>query len=220
LKKDYAVLSVAAIFAFGLVSGHVTRYEPVDPLIQKLKIQIETWRAVAEVDKTRSHNINRVISIINRYNDAMPETLKYKIASEITDASMRYENLDVDLICATITHESAFTWDPYIVSPAGALGLMQVMPTTGEFLASLEGINWASPEEVLFDPVLNIRLGSKYLSHLIEMYEIDGGLAAYNGGGKRAKMWLAQNRKKGVLFKETQNYVPAVLTLYEAFRMN
>ncbi len=146
--------------------------------------------------------------------------MKYKIASEINDASMKYDNLDVDLICATITHETGFTWDPKIVSPAGAVGLMQVMPPTGKFLARVEGIPWTNASDVLLDPVLNIRLGSRYLSSLVEMYEIDGGLAAYNGGGKRAKMWLAQNRKKGVLYKETQNYVPAVLALYEKFRMN
>ena len=96
---------------------------------------------------------------------------------------------------------------------------MQVMPETGKFLAKIEGLNWDSAEAVLFNPVYNIRLGSKYLSKLIEMYQVDGGLAAYNGGGRRAEMWLAHNRANGVLFKETQNYVPAVLSLYDEFRI-
>ncbi|MFQ5649984.1 MAG: lytic transglycosylase domain-containing protein [bacterium] len=174
--------------------------------------------SIAKIDRIRKDNIAKALSVIDRFNPEMPAELKHNIAREISDAAMKYENLDVDLICATITHESAFTWNPQVVSPAGALGLMQVMPGTGEFLARIADVDWTSPEEVLFDPVLNIRLGSRYLSSLIEMYAIDGGLAAYNGGGKRAEMWLALNRANGILYEETQNYVPAVLSLYESFK--
>ncbi len=53
---------------------------------------------------------------------------------------------------------------------------------------------------------------------MIELYETDGGLAAYNGGGKRAALWLAKNRAKGVLYEGTQKFVLAVLSLYEEFR--
>lgn len=187
---------------------------------QKIKKEVEILDSFARIDKVRIANINKVVSVINRFNPNMPNALKYKIASEINDATMKYENLDVDLICATITHESAMSWNPNVVSPVGALGLMQIMPATGKFLANIEGLQWTSARDILFDPVVNIRLGSRYLSSLIEMYEIDGGLAAYNGGGKRAAKWLAQNRAHGVLFKETQNYVPAVLSLYEEFQTN
>lgn len=172
----------------------------------------------AKIDKIRSENIRKVLSVLSRFNDSMSFETKYAIASEISAASMKYDNLDVDLLCATITHESAFSWEPTVISPAGALGLMQVMPETGEFLAKIEGLEWTTPEEILFDPVINIRLGSRYLSTLIELYDIEGGLAAYNGGGQRARMWLAQNRAEGILYQETQHYVPAVLALYEKFR--
>lgn len=184
----------------------------------KLQQQVEQMDSFIKIDKLHKENINKVLLVLNRYNDSMPFAQKYSIASEISMATMKYDNLDVDLICATITHESAFTWDSKIVSPAGALGLMQVMPATGQFLAKIEGLKWTTPEEILFDPVLNIRLGSRYLSSLIELYDVDGGLAAYNGGGKRVEMWLAQNRAHGILYEETQNYVPAVLSLYEEFR--
>ena len=109
-------------------------------------------------------------------------------------------------------------WDPKVVSKKGAMGLMQVMPETAKTLVEFEGIEWTTPEEILFDPVINIRLGCKYLSGMIKLYEIDGGLAAYNGGWKRAALWLARNRADGVLYKETQNYIPTVLSLYEKFR--
>jgi soluble lytic murein transglycosylase len=186
--------------------------------LEQLQLQAEQLKSFAKIDKNRKYNIDKVISVINRFNSAMPEEQKYQIASEISNVSLKYDNLDVDLICATITHESALSWDPAIVSNAGAMGLMQVMPSTGEFLAKIEGIDWTSSEEILFDPIVNIRLGSRYLSSLIELYEIDGGLAAYNGGGKRAAMWVAQNRADGILYDETQKYVPAVLSLYDQFR--
>ncbi len=174
--------------------------------------------SAAQVNKLRAENIQKVLTVIDRFNPDMDAETRQSIALEISNASMKYENLDVDLICATITHETGFTWNPRIASPKGALGLMQVMPATGKFLAEVEGMQWTGPQKILCDAVKNVRLGSRYLSSLIEMYEVDGGLAAYNGGGKRAAMWLARNRASGVLFAETQNYVPAVLSLYEEFQ--
>ena len=172
----------------------------------------------AETDKVRLNRSKRVISVIDRYNPSMRLNLKLKIAGEIANASIKYDNLDIYLICATITHESGYKWDPRAVSKKGAMGLMQVMPETAKTLVQFEGIEWTTPEEILFDPVFNIRLGSKYLSRLIALYEIDGGLAAYNGGGKRAALWLRKNRAKGVLYKETRSFVTTVLSLYEEFR--
>lgn len=220
MKKKYVILySIGIIFLLlAIVIHQIIIDRQMANFARKLQSQTELLHSFAKVDKVRRENINKVIAVIDRFNPSMPLKLKYEIASEICDAETKYDNLDVDLICATITHESAFSWEPSVVSPAGALGLMQLMPSTGKFLARIEEIAWTSPEDVLFDPVVNIRLGCRYLSSLIEMYEIDGGLAAYNGGGKRAAMWLAQNRARGVLYEETQNYVPAVLSLYKEFR--
>lgn len=183
-----------------------------------LQLKVAELKAVARVDSVRLENIKRVLAVINRFNPRMPESVKTAIASEISAASMKYENLDIDLLCATITHESAFTWNPQVISPAGAMGLMQVMPATGKFLARIEGVEWTTAQETLLDPVISIRLGSRYLSSLIEIYEIDGGLAAYNGGGSMAARWIRMNKADGVLYEETQNYVPAVLSLYHEFR--
>ncbi len=219
-QEKYTILSLTGALCLlsALFFYQVIESKRLAVQAQELLTETELLTSIARTDSIRRENIDKVISVINRFNPEMATQRKYDIAHEITDAAMKYENLDVDLVCATITHESAFSWDPEVVSPVGALGLMQVMPATGEFLARIAGIRWTSAEDVLFDPVVNIRLGSRYLSSLIEMYEIDGGLAAYNGGGKRAKMWLAQNRANGVLFAETQNYVPAVLSLYQQFR--
>ncbi len=208
---------IAALVVGALVVVHNLNLEK---RITSLSEQVDILNSMAQIDKVRVERMNKALAVLNRYNPAMPYNQKLAIANEITDATFKFTNLDVDLICATITHESAFSWDPQVVSQAGAMGLMQVMPATGKFLADIEGVHWTSAGRVLFDPVLNIRLGSRYLSSLIELYDVDGGLAAYNGGNRRAQMWLAQNKAKGVLYHETQQYVPAVLSLYAEFRTN
>jgi len=166
----------------------------------------------------RQFEIDKVVQIISRYNRTMNDSLKYAIANEVYLMSKKFPSLNTDFIAATITHESAKTWDPKIMSRVGAMGLMQVMPATGAFLAVEEGINWTSAEEILFDPLVNIRLGCRYLNELVALYERDGGLAAYNGGPKRAAMWIAQNRDNKILWEETRQYIPAVMELYDKFR--
>ncbi|RMD94394.1 MAG: lytic transglycosylase domain-containing protein [Calditrichaeota bacterium] len=212
----YVVIYFMVISGIVLYSMKTAKY--VAAKSREIEKVVKEYRAFLLVDSLRTKNIQKVITIINHFNPDMPEKQKYQIAMEIYEASIKYDNLDVDLICATITHESAFTWDPKVVSPKGAMGLMQIMPSTGRFLAEIEGVKWTRPEDVLFDPVVNIRLGSRYLSSLIELYEIDGGLAAYNGGGKQVHVWLANNKNNDYLYLETQRYVPAVLSLYQEFR--
>ncbi|MFQ6003807.1 MAG: lytic transglycosylase domain-containing protein, partial [Candidatus Zixiibacteriota bacterium] len=152
------------------------------------------------------------------YNKELPSSKKYEIANEIYTMSLKYTNLDVDFLCATITEESGGTWDPKTISKTGAMGLMQIMPATGMFLAKYEDITWTSAEEILLDPIYNIRLGARYLSVLIDLYGVDGGLAAYNGGEKYAALWLVNNKAEGILHKETKDYIPAVLQLYEEYQ--
>jgi len=185
--------------------------------IDKMTKIIKEQSAVAEIDIERNASIEKVLDIIARYNKTLTDNEKNAIAYEIYLMSQKYPNLNIDFIAATITHESAKTWDPGVVSKVGAIGLMQIMPATGSFLAAEEGIEWTT-ENILFDPIINIRLGCRYLSDMVYMYEKDGGLAAYNGGPKIAELWLASDRNNKILWAETRDYVPAVLKLYYEFR--
>jgi len=173
---------------------------------------------VHRIETQRTCRINKILTIIEKYNERMTPELKLSIAREIYDMSIKYQNLDIELICATITHETALTWNPEIVSPVGAMGLMQILPTTGRYLALQEGIINYQANEILFNPNYNIRLGCRYLSYLIEAYSMDGGLAAYNGGMKRAEAWLRNGRADGILHEETALYVPSILKFYESFK--
>ena len=90
---------------------------------------------------------------------------------EITQYASQYD-IDSKLILAVIRNESCF--DRSAVSPAGAQGLMQLMPATARWLGVTDS----------FSPDQNIRGGTKYLSDLVKRYDnnIKMALAAYNAG--------------------------------------
>jgi len=184
-----------------------------------LSQSISTVKGIIQLATVHRLQIEKICSIINEYNPDMENQLKVMIAKEIQQMSIKYDNLDIELICATITHESARTWDPCVISPVGAMGLMQIMPATGKYLAVEDEIPWTSAKEVLLDPINNIRMGCRYLSLLISAYHLDGGLAAYNGGMKHAERWVQNGRAKDILPQETAFYVPSVLKIYEELKL-
>ncbi len=214
----YGLLVAICLTATGVSIKYYTLSQLQNTKIGELERVLHELRGAMNVDTVRQYSIQKVIAIIDRFNPRMESSLKYEIANTIYEMSVKYPNLDIDLICATITHESGRTWNPEVISHAGAMGLMQVMPATGMYVAAYEGVNWTSPEDVLFNPIQNIRIGCRYLSSLITDYDLDGGLAAYNGGERRAAMWIKANREDGILWDETQKYIPSVKKLYTEYR--
>jgi len=119
------------------------------------------------------------------------------------DALVRREgerhDVDPDLIFAVIRQESAF--DPYAVSHAGAVGLMQLMPETAERFGVKD----------ILDPAENVSGGVQYLRLLLERYEGDHrlALAAYNAGEG------AVDRYQGIPpYSETRDYVKRITSNY------
>ena len=223
MKVSYklAQFCFVIIFSITLLKFNFHRsqgMEQQEKKLENIEILLNEVRGIAQIEWERQNAIKKIEIIIDQYNPAMEPELKLKIASEIFDMSKQYRNLDIELICATITHESARTWDTGIVSPANAIGLMQIMPLTGKLLAEEQGIAFQRIEDILVDPITNIRLGCRYLSMLIEAYNVDGGLAAYNGGMRRAERWVRNGRVKGILHEETEFYVPTILKYYEQYQ--
>ncbi len=95
-------------------------------------------------------------------------------------AESKRNRIDPALVLAVMHTESGYY--NFARSSVGALGLMQIMPATGEMLAREVGIPWTGPD-MLFEPELNLRLGTRYLSHLHARYgDWTQALAAYNWG--------------------------------------
>jgi soluble lytic murein transglycosylase-like protein len=114
---------------------------------------------------------------------------------------------DADLLRAIVQVESGF--DANAISPAGAIGLMQVLPTTAAWL----GVS--NPHQSLMEPTTNLHAGAQYLRRLIDLFpgRLDLAVAAYNAGQG------AVQRYRGVPpYPETRRYVQAVLGRYERLR--
>lgn len=111
-----------------------------------------------------------------------------------------------------------------ITSPKGAVGIAQVMPTTGPEAAKLAGLPW-DEERFRNDPEYNAALGRAYLDAQLKKYggDVAKALAAYNAGPGATDRALEQAMKDGkpgewlsYLPRETQEYVPAILSKYQA----
>ena len=126
-------------------------------------------------------------------------------------------NFEPAFILAVIHAESSFR--PNVVSHRGAVGLMQIMEPTGEWIAQMIDI----PEydaSMLFDPEINIIIGSYFLNWLWQYYDgnIQLILSGYNAGIGNVNRWLQDERfsEDGktlsyIPFLETRNYVQRVM---------
>lgn len=118
---------------------------------------------------------------------AEPE--RERIAQTLVEAE-RESGVSACLLVALIEQESRF--DPRAKGPRGSLGLMQVRPFVGEDVAARIGVSWQG-EQTLFDPVLNIRIGTAYLTELLARFDSrELALAAYNMGPTRLARRLAR----------------------------
>jgi len=125
----------------------------------------------------------------------------------IVQGHARNYDLEPALLAAVIYAESRF--DPDVESPAGAVGLMQLLPDTAKGIAVRTGGRRFVVSD-LRDPEINVRYGSWYLDHLRRRYDGDMrlALAAYHAGQGNVDEWLAAGR--GIVFRETQEYVDEV----------
>jgi soluble lytic murein transglycosylase len=151
--------------------------------------------------------------------------LIYPVAARdtIVDAS-RKAGLDPALVAALIRQESNF--NPGALSPAGARGLMQVMPSVGRSVAGSIGIKPWSPS-LLYDPGINIEIGVRHLAPLVRQQpDIARTLAAYNAGASRVTKWAGKRGAadpeiftERIPFSETRDYVKSVLRNREFYRV-
>lgn len=144
-------------------------------------------------------------------------------SSFISRESRNYA-LDPCLVSGIIRQESIF--NPIIVSPAGAIGLMQIMPYTGKTLS--KKIDVPFTVDSLYSPYYNLRFGIYYIHQLLEEFDSNPALAlaAYNAGPHNATRWNKNNGKKeydlfieDIGFTETRGYVKKVLANYWTYQI-
>lgn len=135
------------------------------------------------------------------------------------DIICKYHN-DWRLVLSVVKAESGFRADA--TSNAGACGLMQVLPSTAEFIAEKNGIG----EYDLYDPQDNLKLGSLYLIYLEGKFsDLQTVLAAYNAGEGTVREWLKDRRYSpdgatlsSVPYTETENYIIKIKKYYQNYR--
>jgi len=128
---------------------------------------------------------------------AYPQTL-----DEMARRAAQKYKVDASLVCAIINQESR--WRQNVVSHAGAIGLMQIMPTTGKKACGLE-------TKELYDPSQNINCGVYYFSEQLKRFgSAKFALCAYNAGPHRVKKY-----KGCPPFKETMNYHRKILAAWK-----
>ncbi len=137
-----------------------------------------------------------------------PNLERYK---PLIDASAKTHGLEPSLVKAMIAVESAF--EPQAVSPKGALGLMQIMPATGERYGVAPNAR-RTLEQQLFDPATNLRIGTRYMRDLLKRFDQDLSLAlaAYNAGEGAVEQYARTIPP----YPETRDYV-ALVQQFEAF---
>jgi soluble lytic murein transglycosylase len=158
------------------------------------------------------------------------DALKYRFPDAFREPLMSYSkqnSLQSPWVFAVARQESMFIYDAK--SPAGALGLLQVMPETAKRTASKNGIPYSNSSNLL-EPQKNIQIGSAYLRNMLDFFDNDPVLAtaAYNAGPGRVQQWLAVRPTtddvwvETIPFKETRQYVQNVLafTVLYAHRLD
>jgi len=154
----------------------------------------------------RQQAIREILEVLERHPTGLASVTKEELAEVIYEEATRH-NLDPKFILALIAIESSFqNWS---VSEQGAKGLMQIMPYVAESLAQELGIEY-SGDRTLFNPYLNIKMGTYYLTQLTKDFnDIRLALAAYNYGPTYIKSLI--EKKEGIPL----NYNRKFLTAYQ-----
>jgi hypothetical protein len=151
----------------------------------------------------------KIHMILNTFKTGLSSPMEAELTQLIFWESLQY-NYDPELILALILTESSFyNWSK---SKVGALGLMQILPTTGRSVARAINLPWHG-EKTLLNPDLNIKLGTHYLAELHQRFgDLKTALAAYNYGPSR----ISKMKKR--CDRVPQAYSMRILNAYERFQ--
>ncbi len=217
-----------------LVNAGLSEYVPQEIAAAP---ESSSWSGIAEAQLYASYGDNfRALRVLKR---SLPFAASAPIKSiplaywrilfpepywDTIRAESAKHGLDPYLVASLIRQESEF--NPTAISHANAYGLMQMLPSVGRQMAREEGLGSIEPRQLL-DPLLNIRLGTRYLRQTLDKFGgvAEYALAAYNAGDNRVTDWQAAGPYHGtdefvesIPFTETREYVQAILRNQDIYR--
>ncbi|MBQ9058889.1 MAG: lytic transglycosylase domain-containing protein [Atopobiaceae bacterium] len=141
--------------------------------------------------------------------------------AEYIEESAERHGVDPYLVCAVIRSESS--WDEYALSSAGAVGLMQILPSTAQEMADMGLVDpWTNNSAELNAAHVNIEYGSAYLAYLQRHFgSLEKTIAAYNAGMGVVSRWSTQNSSSfedAIEYSETRNYLERVKESYGEYQ--
>jgi TolA-binding protein len=135
------------------------------------------------------------------------DRLRYPLAPQyLSDCDGKKSGVDSLVLHAIIRQESLFQYNA--LSPAGAVGLMQLMPRTAAEVARRERIVKRFRRNDLLKPEVNVALGAAYFAHLLRVYDNDyiRAVAAYNAGPSAVARWWERANGDPAMFLERMTY--------------
>jgi soluble lytic murein transglycosylase-like protein len=176
-------LTLVLMLILGFMAG--ARYQMVNDNVEGLHNLVAVQKA--KIQELRFHNshlttVVRLREILEENRVRLPRASVEEMATRVDQVSRKY-GVSPDMIFAVIQAESSF--DPLAVSNRGAVGLMQILPSTARGIAQELNIRWTD-DSILWDPLTNIEMGTYYLGSLISRFnDVEVALAAYNHGPTR-----------------------------------
>jgi len=190
-----------------------------------------TRRNRRQLDRASKRTLAEITSVLGDEGTAVGFSGWSRVAARprayeaLVERVAQRHGLDPNLLLAVMRVESVY--QRRIVSHAGAIGLMQIMPRTGRFIADSVG-RYDFTTADLLDPETNLDFAAWYLSSLIERFDgrLPLAIASYNGGPHNVRRWMRDHYDhmsldaflEEIPFTETHRYVRRVLTHYAAYR--
>ena len=185
------ILAIASIgFFAGEMSPHVRGLSPYYSAASNLEERVFLEAGVARQNRALLYDNkvrDKIYRIISDYNTGLDGELRKQVSASIIGESKKY-GYDPLFLTALIITESSF--NNWARSNRGALGLMQIRPRTGLALAAETSTQWKG-KPTLYDPGINIALGSYYLNKLLNRFgDLTLALEAYNHGPSKLDRYL------------------------------
>lgn len=202
------------------IEKRTTNRDYMKNLIQEYQ-QVENYHRsayIAQISFGGQRALHGIEGVKYLWEAAYPQAYK-----SVVDKYSRQFGIPSEMVWSIMRAESVYKKD--VISPVGALGLMQVMPGTGQKIADIMSEKKFEARQLL-EPEMAVKMGSKYLQRLLSQFDRSVPLvsAGYNAGPHRVKSWIytfgtldLDEFIEHIPFLETRNYVKKVVSNYQIY---